>query len=62
MSRKKRLRNWLKASHMLDKYDPMIFAVVTCADKEKFNKALIFRKSELEKYEKEYGERLKILF
>ena len=61
----KRLRQWIRASEMLEKHDPSILASVRekRLDKEAYvDRVLIFRKSKLEEMREKYGDSLTIWF
>lgn len=59
----KRLRQWLKAFHMLDRYDPMIIGKVKGTDRDGIyvSRVVMFRRSELEKKQAQYGDSLELL-
>lgn len=56
-----RIRQKMKADHMLDKYDPIIIASVVQKDTP-FRQCLIFRRSEYDEYKEKYGDDLKVWF
>ena len=59
----RRLRQWLKAFHMLDRYDPMLIGKVNGIDRDGIyvSRVVMFRRSELEKKQAQYGDSLELL-
>lgn len=59
----RRLRQWLKAFHMLDKYDPMIIGKVKGTERDGIyvSRVVMFRRSELEKKQAQYGDSLTLI-
>ena len=57
----KRIRQWMKASNMLEEHDPTIVATLKSDDPNKAHPCMIFRKSELPTLKAQYGERLVII-
>jgi hypothetical protein len=55
-----RLQQRLQAEHMLDKYDQLVLASVP--GDGRLRRAVIFRKSELDRKKREYGEALRIIY
>lgn len=54
----KRIRQWLRASEMLDRYDPMLWG---CYREERGHLCMVaFRRSEQEEVVRKYGEKLTI--
>ena len=60
----KRTRQWLKASEMLDKYDPEIMATVKDFETEsgQWRKIVFFRRSQLNEMHRKYGEDLEVIY
>lgn len=59
-----RTRQWIKASVMLDKYDPTMIATIqtnVTVEKTIGRTILIFRRSSYEKYKQLYGDDLKVI-
>ena len=57
----KRIRQWMKASNMLEEYDPTIVATLKSNDPNTVYPCMIFRESELPTLKAQYGERLVII-
>ena len=57
----KRIRQWMKASNMLEKHDPTMIATLNSDDPNKAYPCMIFRKSELPALKAQYGKRLVII-
>lgn len=59
----RRKRQWLKASAMRDRLDPLIMASVKDIETKNgsFRRVLIFRKSKLKEMRAEYGDDMEII-
>lgn len=59
----RRKRQWLKANYMLDRYDPMIIGKVKGTDRDGIyvSRLVMFRRSEIEKKQAQYGDSLELI-